>query len=58
MFLGTGPAQKNADYGEDRQTGGVWLNTSDNPKTGACRLMTAIYLCYWRVQDGQQPGFG
>ncbi len=40
----------------------VWLNTSDDPLTGACRVITAmipaIYLCYWRVQEGRQPGIG
>jgi hypothetical protein len=36
----------------------VWLNTSDDPKTGDCRAIPAIYLCYWRAQEGKQPGFG
>jgi hypothetical protein len=36
----------------------VWLNTSDDPGTGDCRAIPAIYLCYWRVQEGKQPGFG
>ena len=36
----------------------VWLNTSDDPKTGDFRAIPAIYLCYWRVRDGKQPGIG
>ena len=36
----------------------VWLNTSDDPETGDYRVIPAIYLCYWRVQDGKQPGIG
>lgn len=36
----------------------VWLNTSDDPETGDCRTMPAVYLCYWRVQEGKPPGFG
>ena len=24
----------------------------------AAAVMPAIYLCYWRVQDGKQPGIG
>ncbi|MCK7468056.1 MAG: hypothetical protein MZU91_08025 [Desulfosudis oleivorans] len=31
----------------------VWLNTSDDPETGDCRAIPAIYLCYWRVQEGK-----
>jgi len=36
----------------------VWLNTSDDPKTGDCRVLPAANLSYWRVQEGKQPGFG
>ena len=36
----------------------VWLNTSDDPPTGEYRAIPAIYLCYWRVQVGKQPGIG
>ena len=36
----------------------AWLNTSDDPRTGDCRAIPAIYLCYWRVQEGKQPGIG
>jgi hypothetical protein len=36
----------------------VWLNTSDDPETGDLRAIPAIYLCYWRVKEGKQPGIG
>ena len=36
----------------------VWLNASDDPPTGEYRAIPAIYLCYWRVHEGQQPGIG
>ena len=36
----------------------VWLNASDDPPTGEYRAIPAIYLCYWRVREGQQPGIG
>jgi hypothetical protein len=36
----------------------VWLNTSDDPETGDYRAIPAIYLRYWRVQEGKPPGFG
>lgn len=35
-----------------------WRNTSDDPKAGDFRVIPAIYLCYWRVQEGKPPGFG
>jgi hypothetical protein len=36
----------------------VWLNTSDDPETGDYRVIPAIYLCYWRAQEGKSPGVG
>ncbi len=38
----------------------IWINTSDDPPTGEYRAIPAIYLCYWRVKEGegQPPGFG
>jgi hypothetical protein len=36
----------------------VWLNTSDDPPTGEYRAIPAVYLCYWRVKEGKQPGIG
>jgi hypothetical protein len=36
----------------------VWLNTADDPETGEYRVIPAVYLCYWRVKKGQQPGIG
>jgi hypothetical protein len=31
----------------------VWQNTEDLD-----RIVPAIYLCFWRVKPGQQPGYG
>jgi hypothetical protein len=36
----------------------IWQHTEDDPKTGTPRLLPAIYLCYWRVQEGVVPGIG
>ena len=36
----------------------VWVHTADDPETGDPRLLPAIYLCYWRVNEGQTPGIG
>ncbi len=36
----------------------VWQNIEPDPKTGETRLIPAIYLSYWRVQDGVMPGVG
>jgi hypothetical protein len=36
----------------------IWLNASDDPPTGEYRAIPGIYLCYWRVQEGQRPGIG
>lgn len=36
----------------------VWLNTSDDPETGECRTIPAVYLCYWRAREAKQPGIG
>jgi solute carrier family 9B (sodium/hydrogen exchanger), member 1/2 len=33
----------------------VWLNANDPQEY---RVIPAIYLCYWRVQEGQLPGVG
>ncbi len=35
-----------------------WVNSADDPKTGEPRLLPAIYLSFWRVQEGKQPGVG
>jgi hypothetical protein len=31
----------------------VWQNTVD-----LNRVVPAIYLCFWRIKEGQQPGYG
>lgn len=36
----------------------VWAATGDDPNTGNPRLVPAIYLCYWKVAEGQLPGVG
>ena len=36
----------------------VWQATGDDPRTGTPRLLPAIYLAYWRVQEGVMPGIG
>ncbi|MCE5334664.1 MAG: hypothetical protein LLG06_08720 [Desulfobacteraceae bacterium] len=36
----------------------VWAATGDDPDTGNPRLVPAIYLCYWKVEEGQMPGVG
>ncbi len=36
----------------------VWQNTSDDPKTGAPRLIPAIQLTYWKIRKGGQQGIG
>ncbi|MCU0591915.1 MAG: hypothetical protein MUC57_10625 [Desulfobacterales bacterium] len=36
----------------------VWLNASDDPPIGEYRAIPAIYLCFWRVREGRQPGIG
>ncbi len=36
----------------------MWAATGDDPKTGDPRLVPAIYLNYWKIEDGQMPGVG
>ena len=36
----------------------VWQNTSDDPKTGAPRMVPAIYLTYWKIKKGERQGIG
>jgi hypothetical protein len=36
----------------------VWQNIEPDPKTGEGRMVPAIYLCYWRVQERVTPGVG
>jgi hypothetical protein len=36
----------------------VWQNIDPDPKTGHPRMVPAIYLAYWRIQEGAPPGVG
>lgn len=36
----------------------VWQNIDPDPKTGETRMIPAIYLSYWKVQEGVMPGVG
>jgi hypothetical protein len=36
----------------------VWQNLEQEGKTGDPHMVPAIYLTYWRQQDGVQPGVG
>jgi hypothetical protein len=36
----------------------VWLNTVNAADPQDYRVVPAVYLCYWRVQEGQLPGIG
>jgi hypothetical protein len=35
-----------------------WQNGSDDPETGEPRMVPAIQLTYWKVQEGVMPGVG
>ena len=36
----------------------VWLNTGTAADPHDVRVVPAVYLCYWRVQEHQMPGIG
>jgi len=36
----------------------VWSATGDDPATGNPRLIPAIYLSYWKIEEGKTPGDG
>jgi hypothetical protein len=36
----------------------VWQYIDPDPKTGEPRMIPAVYLSYWKVQDGAMPGVG
>jgi hypothetical protein len=36
----------------------VWENIDPDPKTGELRMIPAIYLSFWKVQEGKMPGIG
>ncbi len=36
----------------------VWQNIDPDPETKELRMIPAIYLSYWKVQEGAMPGVG
>ena len=36
----------------------IWRNIDPNPQTGESRMVPAIYLLYWKVQEERPPGVG
>lgn len=36
----------------------IWQSTAHDPQSGEGGLVPAIYLSYWRVQEGVLPGIG
>ena len=36
----------------------VWQNIDPDPKTGEPRMIPAIYLSFWKIQEGAMPGVG
>ena len=36
----------------------VWRNIDDDPATKEPRMVPAIYLSYWKLKSGEQPGVG
>ncbi len=36
----------------------VWQNIDPDPQSGEPRMIPAIYLSYWKVQEGAMPGVG
>ena len=36
----------------------AWQSIEDDPTTREPRLVPAIYLAFWKVQDGTPPGVG
>ena len=36
----------------------IWRNIDPNPQTGESRMVPAIYLLYWKVQEEMPPGVG
>lgn len=36
----------------------AWQSIEDDPTTREPRLVPAIYLVFWKVQDGMPPGVG
>jgi hypothetical protein len=56
-----GQTVRSKDYGtlwrvmEKRE---VWQTIPDDPQTGQPRMIPAIYLAYWKIQEGGPPGAG
>jgi len=36
----------------------LWQTISDDPQSGEPRMIPAIYLAYWKIQEGGPPGIG
>jgi hypothetical protein len=36
----------------------IWRNIDPDPKTNEPRMVPAIYLLYWKVEEGVSPGVG
>jgi hypothetical protein len=36
----------------------VWQTIDDDPQTNEPRIVPAIYLAFWRIQEGMLPGVG
>jgi hypothetical protein len=36
----------------------VWRNIEPDPKTKEPRMVPAIYLAYWKIEEGESPGVG
>lgn len=36
----------------------TWYNIDPDPKTGEPRMVPAIYILYWKIQEGNPPGVG
>ncbi|MEJ2092589.1 MAG: hypothetical protein P8X65_10405 [Syntrophobacterales bacterium] len=36
----------------------VWQTIADDPQTGHPRLIPAVFLSYWKIQEGGSPGTG
>ena len=36
----------------------IWHNIEPDPKTCESRMVPAVYLSYWKVEEGTRPGVG
>jgi hypothetical protein len=36
----------------------IWQTIADDPQTGQPRIIPAIFLSYWKIQEGGAPGTG